>query len=334
MKIPWKLTPILAALSACGGNEPDYVATFTLPGNNPVRCETFITDRTSAQLKTDTECVEQPGKPLGTDGSKATAPGPAPKASQPQASGAVPPQPVAIPAPVAAPTQAPQPVAVPAVPAAPAATPQVAAQSNSRAVADSPDVTTLPTIHVVYAVPSGGRDFQRDSNGDLGNTAASMNTWLASVPMGHPFRFDMKQDNSLDATFVQLSKQDRDYVNKLVEIEAELRSSNLIQSGKRYLIFYQGGHFQKNCGESFHNTLSTVTGYSSIVYLNGDADNCFPNDFRTASIKMPLVAIHELYHLFGATHVNDPNNLMYGGPMSDVSTLQIGFELFNNDYRQ
>jgi hypothetical protein len=198
-----------------------------------------------------------------------------------------------------------------------------------RATLDRPDDVSGPQIHVVYAVPRGGKDSLLDRNGALADSVASWNRWLRSQTGGSEFRLDTA-GGLLDVTYFQspltADEMQEQYGRALMTLERELSDSNAFAPGKLYAIYYDGPS-KVGCGQGSWPPF--YPGRTAALYLGG------LDGTKTACRKESLSSwapgywefgmLHELLHALGfvpacARHdtgtghvVDSPSDLMYTG---------------------
>jgi hypothetical protein len=198
-----------------------------------------------------------------------------------------------------------------------------------RATLDRPDDVSGPQIHVVYAVPRGGKDRLLDRNGALADSVASWNRWLRSQTGGAELRLDTAR-GVLDVTYFQspltadeMEEQDGWVVTTL---ERELADSNALAPSKLYAIYYDGPS-NVACGQG--STPPYVSASTAALYLrglDGTKTACRKESLSSwAPVYWEFGMLHELLHALGfvptcARHdtgtghvVDSPGDLMYTG---------------------
>jgi hypothetical protein len=195
-----------------------------------------------------------------------------------------------------------------------------------RATADRPDDVRGPQVHVVYAVPRGGKDRQLDRNGALADSVASWNRWLRSQTGGSELRLDTSR-GLLDVTYFQspltadeMEEQDGWVVTTL---ERELADSSALAPGKLYAIYYDGPS-NVGCGQG--SWPPYFPGRTAALYLRGLQGRCTKESLSSwAPGYAEFGMLHELLHALGVVptcarhdtgtgHVTDnPDDLMYTG---------------------
>ena len=198
-----------------------------------------------------------------------------------------------------------------------------------RATFDRPDDVRGPQIHVVYAVPRGGKDRLLDRNGALADSVASWNRWLRSQTGGSEFRLDTA-DGLLDVTYFQspltADEMQEQYGRALMTLERELSDSNAFAPGKLYAIYYDGPS-KVGCGQgSWPPYYPGRTAALFLGGLDGTKTECRKESLSSwAPGYWEFGMLHELLHALGfvpacARHdtgtghvVDSPSDLMYTG---------------------
>ena len=89
-------------------------------------------------------------------------------------------------------------------------------KKEGREFIDLPDVDDGYNIHVMYVLPVDGIDKEYDLNSKIGMLVYQMNKWFNSKTKGRLFeegqklKFDRKEDNRLDISFLRLDIEDID----------------------------------------------------------------------------------------------------------------------------
>ena len=209
-----------------------------------------------------------------------------------------------------------------------------------RATLDRPDDVRGPQIHVVYAVPRGGKDRLLDRKGVLADSVASWNRWLRAQTGGSELRLDTAR-GLLDVTFFQsplradeMEEQDGWVVTTL---ERELEDSNALAPGKVYAIYYDGPS-NVGCGQG--SWPPYFSGRTAASYLRGLRGACEKERLSSwAPGYAEFGMLHEVLHALGFVpacarhdtgtgHVMDsPDDLMYTGNQRwQPSRLDVGHD--------
>lgn len=234
----------------------------------------------------------------------------------------------------------------PAATARPTNTPAPTPTPLPRSVQDREDDVDGQQVHLMYVLPADGDDQNLDTNGSIATSLIAAQNWMASLADGRRLQIDAFQGEP-DITFYQLQQSDRE-VNDFstgeggpIAIKEELETSGLMQTGKIYVVYYEGTA-DYACG-------ATPTLPSSIAVLNLHGN--YPDGVRCDTLPLGVSAssvdswgilmIHEVVHALGfvpdcarnnSGHghvVDDPADLMYDGPLTwQPSQLDAG----NDDY--
>jgi hypothetical protein len=207
------------------------------------------------------------------------------------------------------------------------------AQTAERASSDRPDTSDGYQIHVIYAIPSNGKDRGLDTDGTIAASLEIANDWLGERTAGTKLRLDRLADGTLDITFIRLSRSNRQIRRARAwvrdEIEKEINALGFNHPKKVYLVYY-GGSSNFACGGGAWPP--TLKGNTAALYLgtfiNGTA--CYGTGFAAGG-EAPrygeFSAVHEVIHTLGlvaecaphhtrAGHASDRNtDLMYAGTL-------------------
>jgi hypothetical protein len=195
-----------------------------------------------------------------------------------------------------------------------------------RSEVDRPDDTAGPQVHVIYALPSDGRDRTLDADGTLTNSVASFNAWLAGKTGGRPLRLDTYH-GSLDVSFLRLNRTDSDLAatgHVVDTILPAVEAAGFDAPDKIYAVYYDGTSTEA-CGQA------PSPGHIAAMYLHGLSDSPVPCDSASfagaggAPTYLEFTMLHEIMHALGVVpscaphqwrgaHVSDnPNDLMWAG---------------------
>ncbi len=214
---------------------------------------------------------------------------------------------------------------------------------NPRVTYNRPDETVSAKVQVLYVLPSDGVDHAYDTNGNIDRSVSTFQAWFKQATGGtQQLRMD-ESNGSLDITFFRLSRTDAQikasgsYVSQ--EVEKDLKAAGLIQSGKIYAVYYDGGSTY-SCGGAAWPPI--VPGQTAVMYLQGTPPNsptCGSNTLGTGYMGYwEFAMLHDLVHAFGfvatcaphhiaAGHVPEPQDLMYSGSAPwDPRYLDIGHD--------
>lgn len=185
--------------------------------------------------------------------------------------------------------------------------------SARRYTMDRPDDTNLPQIHLLYALPSDGRDRNLDTNGLIRSSVLSAQEWLRGESGGSRLRFDTHR-GELDVTFVRLPRSDSEYFafgnNARDQIEYDLWSAGFTAANKIYAAYY-GGRLQK-CGSGPQPPATP----GKVVVLAPLTPTC-PEPFPAPAppLDWEYTLIHEIFHALGAVGEQAPGQI--GGHVTD-----------------
>ena len=197
-----------------------------------------------------------------------------------------------------------------------ASTPMPWCGSTSSAADRFPDATPAYAVHVVYARPPGTPDrFADFAPRIVGDTAAFDAWWRREDPTRTP-RFDLfpfpgceSAFGALDISNVQLPRSAGPIGGAFREIRLQLASElGFDESEKAYLVYYDGPTGQLGdehvCGQGARPSGFDLPGLA-VVYL----DSC---DADQGDSLRPVIALHELVHVFGAVERTAPNSCRSG----------------------
>jgi hypothetical protein len=209
-----------------------------------------------------------------------------------------------------------------------------------RSEVDRLDEVRGPQIHFVYAVPADGEDRRLDELGQVENSVALFQAWLAGQTGGPNLRVDTYQ-GALDVSFRRLSQTDAAiaatgaFVRDAVE--RELIAAGFNRPDRIYAVYYDGSSTY-SCGGAFWPP--ALNGNAIVMYLRG-TPNCNGNVLGAPGAPArywEFAMLHDILHGLGiagtcaphhhlAGHVSDfPNDLMYAGtsPWQLPPTLDVG----------
>ncbi|WP_199611144.1 matrixin family metalloprotease [Flocculibacter collagenilyticus] len=222
----------------------------------------------------------------------------------------------------------------------PAINPPVETQPSdstyTRTIDDQPDVSQdQHTIHVVYAVPKGNEDLERDKTYELQTSVLAADNWFKAISNGKQLKLDLQENGDLDVTYWALSVTNtelRDGEQHMRDVlEAKIKETNWYNPNKLYAVYFEGSH-QNTCGDA-----STTGGHIIALYLHNATENpaynCSNNQLSSSVDSngyVEHVLIHEVVHALGVAHTTDSNkDLMYAG--SEPWQPEI-LDLNNDDY--
>jgi hypothetical protein len=217
-----------------------------------------------------------------------------------------------------------------------------AAAALPRATTDRPDDFPGLQVHMVYAVAADAADRGFDTDGSIQAAVDSFQQWLAGQAGGRALRVDTFQ-GSVDVTFHRVAALDgQEGTVPLYAVSADLAQAGLLQAGKVYGVYYDGGSGATACGNaSWPLWPQPADATVATVYLHSQGGTCF-HGFPAAG-EPPnytvFAMLHDVVHTLGIVgpcarnytptlpgHVGDSNaDLMYAGPLPwQPATLDVG----------
>ena len=207
-------------------------------------------------------------------------------------------------------------VALVATVSAHASTPIPWCGTSSSAIDRLPDATSAYAVHVAYVRPASAPDrFAALAPRIVGDTAA-FDTWWRREDATRTPRFDLfpapgcaTSFGALDISNVQLPRTVSNINSAFQELRLQLSSEiGFNEREKAYLIYYDGPTGQVGedhvCGQGARASGFDLPGLA-VVYL----DSC---DADVGDSLRPVVAVHELVHVFGAVDRAAPNSCRSG----------------------
>lgn len=208
-----------------------------------------------------------------------------------------------------------------------------------RATTDRPDEGPGSKIHVIYLVPSNGKDERLDVTGTLDCSLRAMNQWfqqqsnnlrwrLDTFPMKAPGPGERTRVDAVDVTYVRSSKP-RSQLSSLSDVQTELEGLGFDRPGKRYLSFVAGGDNSGVCGDAAYPVLDTsgrpADGKYSQVYLFS-VKACRAHDFGIPGRPSyaEAIALQELIHNDGMTPAGAPHSCAWVPPVAHLCTPGVG----------
>ena len=208
------------------------------------------------------------------------------------------------------PTETSTPLPVPTETAVPSQ-PNVPAPLGERSFEDRPDDQPgMYQVHMLYVLPAGAADRQRDLDGRINQSVEAANNWLFTQSGGSKLRFDTYQ-GQLDITFVQIDMTSAEVYDASVAqyggaywirdiLEAKLNEMNVFQPGKIYLAMAEIDKHPSTCADAAHppDLMGRMAGfYPSAVVEAGW--NCADEPFGAGVTHTDMGLIHEAVHLLG-----------------------------------
>ena len=200
-------------------------------------------------------------------------------------------------------------VAIVAAVPAHASTPIPWCGTGSSAVDRLPDATSAYAVHVAYVRPASSPDrFSLFAPRIVGDTAAFDAWWRGQDSTRTP-RFDLfpapgctSSFGALDISSIQLPRTVTNINSAFQELRLQMSDLGFNEDEKAYLVYYDGPTGQVGedhvCGQGARTSGFDLPGLA-VVYL----DSC---DAERDSLR-PVVALHELIHVFGAVERQAPN---------------------------
>ena len=215
-----------------------------------------------------------------------------------------------------------------------ASTPVPWCGTTSSRVDRLPDATSAYAVHVAYVRPASAPDrFLEFAPRFVGDAAAFDSWWRSQDPTRTP-RFDLfpapgcaSSFGALDISNVQLSRGVSGIGSAFQEIRRVMAEIGFNETEKAYLVYYDGPTGQVGldhvCGQGARSTGFDLPGLA-VVYL----DSC---DADQGDSLRPVVAMHELVHVFGAVERAAPNVCQSGHvcdfPFDLMTAVLTGQEL-------
>lgn len=195
-----------------------------------------------------------------------------------------------------------------------------------RATEDRPDEVAGEQVHFLYVIPTDAPDEQLDVNGELTNSIARMQAWLAGQTGGPKLRIDTYQGQP-DITFVRTSVSPPDPNSEGLVVRQFVEQLGFTNPKKVY-IAYLGAYGAPTCG------LADRGGKAGVLWLT-----CVLEWPTTAPFSLiDSVAMHETLHALGAVpdgapngypdgHVRDPRDIMDRLPKQPDESGQVTVQL-------
>ncbi|PKG38861.1 hypothetical protein [Psychromonas sp. Urea-02u-13] len=214
------------------------------------------------------------------------------------------------------------------------------ATSYTRVTTDQPDPTQYEnTVHIVYAVPSGNEDKERDKSYQLQKSIIAADKWFYGIS-GKQLRLDLQDNGDVDITYWPMTETNAELHqyqwgmrDKIVD---KLKQTDWYNPDKLYVIYFEGSHYLA-CGDK-----ATNGGHVIELYLQDPEPNagyvCSTDSF-TANEHVngfnEYLLIHKVIRVLGVneepTDTNTGNDVM-SYPHSIVGELWAPeFVDFNND---
>jgi hypothetical protein len=196
-----------------------------------------------------------------------------------------------------------------------------------RAEKDRPDLRDGHLVHVVYLLPSDGKDEGLDTDGTLNCSTQAQNLWFEEASGGMRWRIDTfkttitrgGKPRSVEATDVTLVRSGLpgSELASAFDVEAELRNLGFSDDNKRYLSFVAAE--AGPCGDAIYpisvGVPSAVDGHYAQVYLFSP-EGCKAHEFGVpgAPSFAEMIAQQELIHNDGLSPPAAPHGCLGGIP--------------------
>ncbi|MGH3072004.1 MAG: hypothetical protein ACRDNB_07000 [Gaiellaceae bacterium] len=192
---------------------------------------------------------------------------------------------------------------------------------------DLPDATPGYAVHVAYVRPPGGADRLGELAPRLTGDAASIDAWWRGDDATRSLRFDAfaapgcaSAFGALDITNVELPQPVSGIDSAFSELRSMVTDLGFREADKAYLVYYDGPTGQvgdeRVCGQGA--APSFARSGIAIVYL----DSCGGD---TGDALRPIVAVHELVHVFGAVSSAAPHHCELGHVCDFPQDLMTAF---------
>jgi hypothetical protein len=188
--------------------------------------------------------------------------------------------------------------------------------TSSSGVDRLPDATSAYAVHVAYVRPPGAADRFSEFAPRIVGDVAAFDTWWRREDSTRTPRFDLfpvpgcaSAFGALDISNVQLPRSVGGIGGAFQEIRLQLSSGiGFNEPEKAYLVYFDGPTGQSGdehvCGQGARAGGFGLPGIA-VVYL----DSC---DAAVGDSLRPVVAVHELVHVFGAVERSAPNSCQSG----------------------
>ena len=197
-----------------------------------------------------------------------------------------------------------------------------------------PDATSAYAVHVIYVRPASAPDRFLEFAPRIVGDAAAFDAWWRSQDATRTPRFDLfpapgcaNSFGALDISNVQLTNGVSSIGSAFQEIRRVVAEIGFKEPEKAYLVYYDGPTGQVGldhvCGQGARSGGFDLPGLA-VVYL----DSC---DADQGDKLRPVVAMHELVHVFGAVERAAPNVCQSGHvcdfPLDLMTAVLTGEEL-------
>ena len=191
------------------------------------------------------------------------------------------------------------------------------------AVDRQPDATLGFSIHVAYVRAPGGADRFAELAPRMAGDAAAIESWWRGHDPARSPRFDLfaapgcaGSFGALDLTNVELPQGLSNIDTAFGELRDLLRDGGFAEPEKAYLVYYDGPTGQvgneRVCGQGGPGGAGRPS--LAVVYL----DSCGAD---AGDVVRPVIAVHELMHVFGAVSTSAPHHCSRGHVCDTTSDL-------------
>tara|TARA_Y100001970_G_C14254733_1_gene874443 strand:+ start:2560 stop:3504 length:945 start_codon:yes stop_codon:yes gene_type:complete len=188
----------------------------------------------------------------------------------------------------------------------------------NRSFKDQKDILSNSKLHAIYLLPCDQKDRKFDINKNIHHSLEKINNWLLDKTKNQIIRYDRKNNNIIDTTFIRVNKtmkwfteyssnqnKEKDTGSKIEKI---ILSNSLLFNNfneKKFIVFFEGweksnSFFIEICGRS------RFEGKVAIFYTNSKnkkSESCTINNFYDLSDKKfnqsEETILHEILHTFG-----------------------------------
>ncbi len=198
-----------------------------------------------------------------------------------------------------------------------------------RSYQDRPDDYEGPQIHLVYAVPEDVPDRGLDLSGEIEDSVAVVQHWIRQA-IGYQLNLDTYGGRP-DVSFVRLLTPLSGTQDSFADLLDGLDLALDLQQNKKYLVFTPGLNYAGRASR----LVSAVFLDRYVGATWGDfVDHRLPRDLKFGVTSTEIVALHELFHTFGAAAECAPNFEAYhvNDTLDDVMTRGQQIDFGRDDY--
>lgn len=221
---------------------------------------------------------------------------------------------------------------------------EASSKTYTRVTTDQPDPTQYEnTIHIVYAVPSGNEDKERDKSYQLQQSIIAANKWFHEVS-GKQLRLDLQDNGDVDITYWAMAETNAELHQSRWEthdtIEGKLKQTDWYTPDKLYVVYIEGSHFQ-TCDDELTNGGHMVNFYlhnpnSDLAYQQVFEHVCALEQFSTNEDVHGFneyLFVHKVFLALGVDEFSSEVNDLMSYPQYgvDYELWTPEFVDFNND---